>query len=152
MRKEGCLRETCKAGVWRHSLDPTVCCYDRRPHEVDTVITSSTSTDGCTITEVACTKDAKTLLHTRNSCPRLATFEQVEEIKTLIETHLGESCPGVPQLLSKWFDLCLVWPTYSKTQTYKQKYVLICLVSFLHSKKFRTQHCTLGQHVDIDEE
>merc|ERR1711892_951061 len=35
---EGCLKNTCKAGTWRTSMDGALCCYDKEPYQKNTII------------------------------------------------------------------------------------------------------------------
>jgi len=104
-RVSGCVRITCKGGVWRPSLDHSVCCYDGATYTSDnTVITTTTAADGCTVAQLVCTEEAKTVVNIVSNCPRPATFQQVEEIKHILETHFGNAGqpePGKDQTIQK---------------------------------------------------
>merc|ERR1719427_2238603 len=54
---EGCLKQTCKNGVWRPSLEETVCCYEREAFTPNTTITATTTQDGCTTSSTECRLD-----------------------------------------------------------------------------------------------
>jgi len=86
---EGCLKNACKAGIWRTSMDGNLCCYDREPYQKNTTITSTK--DGCVKATIACVEDdgkAMMILHTENSCVDHSTVEQVAEIKQLFIEHM----------------------------------------------------------------
>jgi len=51
---EGCLKHTCKSGVWRTSLDQNLCCYQREAFKPGSTITTSPSADGCATTSIVC--------------------------------------------------------------------------------------------------
>ena len=68
---EGCLKQTCKNGVWRPSLEMTVCCFEREAFPPNTTITAITTKDGCTKSSMECIPDgdkAKMVLKLENSC------------------------------------------------------------------------------------
>ena len=54
---DGCLKLTCKNGVWRPSIDQTVCCYDGEAFTPGGIIIEKTGQDGCTISSIRCVSD-----------------------------------------------------------------------------------------------
>merc|ERR1711892_598182 len=94
---EGCLKNTCKASVWRTSMDGSLCCYDRDPYQKNTTITSTVTEDGCVKARIECEEDgdkAMTILHTENHCEDHSTVEQVAEIKQLLIEHFDQTGSG----------------------------------------------------------
>merc|ERR1711892_63225 len=90
---EGCLKNTCKASVWRTSMDGSLCCYDRKPYQKNTTITSTVTEDGCVKTTIECAEDggkAMMILHTENYCEDHSAVEQVAEIKKLLIEHMDQ--------------------------------------------------------------
>ena len=90
---EGCLKNTCKAGTWRTSMDGALCCYDREPYQKNTTITSTVTEDGCVRATTKCGEDgdkAMMILHTENYCEDHSTVEQVAEIKQLLIEHMDQ--------------------------------------------------------------
>eukprot|EP00092_Neocalanus_flemingeri_P010981 GFUD01011824.1.p1 GENE.GFUD01011824.1~~GFUD01011824.1.p1 ORF type:complete len:447 (+),score=101.01 GFUD01011824.1:59-1399(+) len=87
---EGCIRQTCKDGVWMATLEKTVCCYEREAVTPNKNIITTTSQDGCTTTTLDCTLDdgqAKMVFSAENSCPKPATENQIEELTQMLEEH-----------------------------------------------------------------
>merc|ERR1711892_162456 len=94
---EGCLKNTCKASVWRTSMDGALCCYDREPYQKNTNITSTITEDGCVKATVECGEDgqkAMLILHMENFCEDHSTVEQVAEIKQLLIEHMDQKGCG----------------------------------------------------------
>merc|ERR1712106_760166 len=90
---EGCLKNTCKASIWRTSMDGALCCYDRAPYQKNTTITSTVTEDGCVRATIKCGEDgdkAMMILHTENYCEDHSTVEQVAEIKQLLIEHMDQ--------------------------------------------------------------
>lgn len=86
---EGCIRLTCKKGVWRTSLDSSVCCYDGAPYTPgDTVITT---VQGCSQATLVCQDhphNRPTLaLQVENKCGKYATKEHVKQLKEMVEDY-----------------------------------------------------------------
>merc|ERR1711892_1212099 len=54
---EGCLKNTCKASVWRTSMDGSLCCYDRKPYQKNSTSTSTVTEDGCVKAAIECGED-----------------------------------------------------------------------------------------------
>ena len=89
---EGCLKMTCKAGVWRSSLDASICCYNRQPYLPNTTITATE--DGCATAVIYCTQEddvATVVLQVENNCGEHSTVEQVQEIKHLLVKHMEQT-------------------------------------------------------------
>merc|ERR1712106_547111 len=94
---EGCMKNTCKASVWRTSMDGSLCCYDRKPYQKNTTITSTVTEEGCVKATIACGEDgdkAMMIVHTENYCEDHSTVEQVEEIKRLLIEHMDQQGCG----------------------------------------------------------
>merc|ERR1712106_480222 len=94
---EGCLKNTCKAGIWRTSMDGALCCYDRAPYQKNTTITSTVTEDGCVRATIKCGEDedkAMVILHTETYCEDHSTVEQVAEIKQLLIEHRDQKGCG----------------------------------------------------------
>merc|ERR1711892_597592 len=90
---EGCLKNTCKASVWRTSMDGSQCCYNREPYQKNTTITTTVTDDGCVKATIECEEDgdkATMILHTENYCVDHSTVEQVAEIKQLLIEHINQ--------------------------------------------------------------
>ena len=89
---EGCLKMTCKAGVWRSSLDTSLCCYDKLPYLPNTTITASE--DGCATAVIFCKQEddvATAVLQVENTCGDHSTEEQVQELKHLLVKHMEQT-------------------------------------------------------------
>eukprot|EP00092_Neocalanus_flemingeri_P017335 GFUD01018750.1.p1 GENE.GFUD01018750.1~~GFUD01018750.1.p1 ORF type:complete len:194 (-),score=32.26 GFUD01018750.1:135-716(-) len=89
---EGCLRITCKNGVWRPSLEETVCCYQRQAYTPHTIITATTAQDGCTTSSIECRLDsgnAKMIVQVENSCP-IASQDQFEGLQDMLKEQMSE--------------------------------------------------------------
>ena len=86
---EGCLLQTCKDKVWRSSPVSNICCYDRKPYNINTTISSTISEDGCAKAAIDCLEEkpgnAKMVLSVKNYCEDYATKDQVETIKEMIK-------------------------------------------------------------------
>ena len=83
---------TCKAGVWRSSLDAAICCYNRQPYHPNTTITATE--DGCATAVIYCTQEddvATVVLQVENHCGEHSTEEQVQEIKHLLVKHMEQT-------------------------------------------------------------
>jgi len=90
---EGCLKQSCKNGSWRPSLDGSVCCYEREPFKPGSIISSTTSEDGCTTSSIECKieeKDAKLDLKVENNCRSSIVPNQMEAIEQRIETFAAQ--------------------------------------------------------------
>ena len=82
---------TCKAGVWRSSLDASICCYNRQPYHPNTTITATE--DGCATAVIYCTQEddvANVVLQVENKCGEHSTNEQVQEIKHFLVKHMEQ--------------------------------------------------------------
>jgi len=92
---EGCLKRTCKGGVWRTSLESSVCCYEGKAYPTDTILSTTMSEDHCVKASIECKEDggkARMTLGMENFCADYATQEQVEEIKDLLVKAFEPNC------------------------------------------------------------
>ena len=92
---EGCIRKTCKNGVWRSSLDSMICCYEGKPYSPGSSVATVLSEDGCGAAHHHCQLQdgqAVLLLTVDNRCSEYATQEQASEIRSLIEKYLEIKC------------------------------------------------------------
>jgi len=94
---EGCVRKTCKSGVWRPSLEKLVCCHNNEAFQPQSIISTTSSPDGCFTASIECVLEdnaAKTLLKTKRTCGKPSTKEEVDNLKGLIERYLeiADSC------------------------------------------------------------
>merc|ERR1712106_596129 len=83
---EGCLKKSCKSGVWRASLSHDTCCYNGEAFQPETTIT--TLTDGCVAAVLNCVREddvAKTVFKINSTCGKYSTYGQVKEIKDMLE-------------------------------------------------------------------
>jgi len=95
--REGCIKYTCKAsgqndvsGIWRASIDDSVCCFNGEAFPFSSTITTISSDDGCVTTSLECTQQGiNTLI--RNSCSPPASKSQVTEIKHLLQQQLSKT-------------------------------------------------------------
>ena len=84
---------TCKAGVWRSSVDTSLCCYNKQPYLPNTTITATE--DGCAKAVIYCRQEdnvATVFLEVENNCREHSTEEQVQELKHLLVKHMEQ--PG----------------------------------------------------------
>ena len=91
---DGCLKLTCNSDVWRPSIDETVCCYDREPYSLNSIIISTTSRDGCIVSTIECRLEenrASMFFQVDNRCGELATKKRVYELKQNLEEHFVNS-------------------------------------------------------------
>ena len=92
---EGCLKRTCKGGVWRTALDTALCCYEGKAFPVGTIASTTWSEDHCVEARVECKEEdgeARMVLGMENFCAEYATQEQVEEIKDLLVNTFEDVC------------------------------------------------------------
>merc|ERR1711892_1003825 len=85
---EGCLKQTCKNGVWRPSLEETVCCYEREAFTLHTTITATTTQDGCTTSSIECRLDgnkAKMVFQVENNCPKHLMENQMDALEGKVD-------------------------------------------------------------------
>jgi len=91
---EECLIKKCKGGIWRTSLDSSVCCYEGKAYHPNTIVSTTMSEDQCGKATVECKEDmgdARLELSVKNFCA-IATKEQVAEIKDLLEKTSEKKC------------------------------------------------------------
>ena len=82
------MKQTCKDGVWRPSLEQDVCCYNDEAFPPNTTITATT--DGCTEASIECRSDgnkARMVLNV-DSTSCLTVEQQLREVKQLLEEHM----------------------------------------------------------------
>jgi len=92
---EGCIKQTCKKGIWRSALDSTVCCYDGESYAIGSSLPTVLSDDGCGAVDHQCVLDdgqAVLQLHVENRCSGYATQDQARELKSLVEEYLSKKC------------------------------------------------------------
>merc|ERR1719153_1322247 len=78
---EFCLLKKCKGGVWRTSLDPSLCCYEGQAFSPNTTVTTTMSEDNCVKASVNCMVDRGN-----------AKQEQAEDIKMLLKKSIEKNC------------------------------------------------------------
>jgi len=84
---ESCLRQTCISGIWRTSLDLSVCCSSGVAFSTNTTISTTRSEDGCVKVQVDCVEEggnAKQVVNIEN------LYEDLE-VKAVILTSTGEA-------------------------------------------------------------
>eukprot|EP00091_Calanus_sinicus_P016788 TRINITY_DN36359_c0_g1_i1.p1 TRINITY_DN36359_c0_g1~~TRINITY_DN36359_c0_g1_i1.p1 ORF type:complete len:130 (-),score=28.24 TRINITY_DN36359_c0_g1_i1:52-441(-) len=89
---EGCLKRTCKAEVWRTSLDAALCCYKGQPYRPNTTITTITTDKGCAKAVLSCKLEddvATVVLQAEKKCGDYSTVEHVEELKRLVVQYIA---------------------------------------------------------------
>jgi len=88
-RTEGCIRYTCKKGVWRTSLDTGLCCYEGVPYQPgERVVTTK---EGCSQATITCLDQGNTptlALQVENMCGEVATRDQMDQLKDMVEDHV----------------------------------------------------------------
>merc|ERR1719153_491283 len=92
---EGCIKQTCKKGIWRTALDSTVCCYEGESYAIGSSLPTVLSDDGCGAVDHQCVLDdgqAVLQLHVENRCSGYATQDQARELKSLVEEYLSKKC------------------------------------------------------------
>jgi len=91
----GCITQTCKAGVWRPSLDKTVCCFNGEPFQFGSRITTVNSSDNCTTTTLECEEDGvKTRIDQNRGkagCSGPASTKEIREMKCMLKEHMEKS-------------------------------------------------------------
>ena len=90
---EGCLKRTCKNGVWRTSLSQDSCCFNGKVFSPGSTITTTTfSVVRCVV------KDGmvKTVVEDKPSCNKYATAEQV--LQMLENYFVGKSEISTPYI------------------------------------------------------
>merc|ERR1719233_843032 len=86
---EGCVKHTCKKGVWRPSIDRSTCCFNGEAFEFGNTITVLEDDD--TVTSLECTRHGIEILITRSKHSSPAKKIHVDEIKDLLTQHLGKT-------------------------------------------------------------
>jgi len=84
---ESCLKHTCISGVWKTSLDRSVCCSSGVAFSTNTTISSTNSEDGCVKVQVNCVEEgghAKEVVHIEN-------LYEDREVKLVVLTSRGEA-------------------------------------------------------------
>jgi len=80
---EGCVKHTCKKGVWRPSIDKSTCCFNGEAFEFGSRI--STVDDDCTTVYLECTnKGIETVISISPHCSPAKKI-QVDQIKDLLK-------------------------------------------------------------------
>jgi len=90
--KEGCLKHTCKKGVWRVSLDHSECCYEGASYPPGTTIT--THNEGSAEASIQCVLNGDTaqiVLQAFHGA-RVASKKDLEEVKQLLVSHINTKC------------------------------------------------------------
>ena len=98
---------TCKAGVWRSSLDTSLCCFNKQPYFPNTTITATE--DGCATAIVYCKQEddvATAVLQVENNCEEHSTEEQVQELKHLLVKHMEQTGDSAKIILVLGLLLC----------------------------------------------
>ena len=88
---EGCLKKTCKGGVWRSSIAREICCFNGKAFNPGSTISTATG-PGCASAVLRCELEdglAKTMLQDQSTCGGYATVEQVQEIKEMLEDYFA---------------------------------------------------------------
>ena len=88
---EGCVKHTCKTGVWRPSIDKSTCCFNGEAFEFGSTITTVDDDDDCTTAHLECTRDGIETVITRASRCSPAKKMQVNHIKNLLKQHISEA-------------------------------------------------------------
>jgi len=82
---EGCVKHTCKKGVWRPSIDKSTCCFNGEAFEFGSRI--STVDDDCTTVYLECTNNGiETVISISPHCSPAKKI-QVDQIKDLLKQH-----------------------------------------------------------------
>jgi len=97
---EDCVRKTCKSGEWRPSMEKMVCCHNNEAFQPQSVISTTSSPDGCFTTSITCVlqgDSAKTIIKTKQTCGKSSTKEEVDNLKDLIKKYLMvvDSCKQI---------------------------------------------------------
>jgi len=90
---EGCIKQTCKNGIWRPSLEETGCCYEGEAFPPNSIITAVIAEDGCTRTTIECRPDgnkAKMVLNVENNCPAPLVVNSLDELEGMINKIEGK--------------------------------------------------------------
>jgi len=83
---EGCVKHTCKKGVWRPSIDKSTCCFNGEAFEFGSRI--STVDDDCTTVYLECTNNGiETVISISPHCSPAKKI-QVDQIKDLLKQHV----------------------------------------------------------------
>jgi len=83
---EGCVKHTCKKGVWRPSIDKSTCCFNGEAFEFGSRI--STVDDDCTTVYLECTNNGiETVISNFPHCSPAKKI-QVDQIKDLLKQHI----------------------------------------------------------------
>jgi len=86
---EGCVRHTCKKGVWRVSLDLLQCCYHGESFSPNSMIFSTTTSDGSSKATINCLLkgDTAEMVLTVENLNKPASKHDVEEFKRMLESY-----------------------------------------------------------------
>ena len=80
---EGCVKHTCKKGVWRPSIDKSTCCFNGEAFEFGSRI--STGNDDCTTAYLECTNNGiETVISIFPHCSPAKKI-QVNQVKDLLK-------------------------------------------------------------------
>ena len=86
---EGCVKHTCKKGVWRPSIDKSTCCFNGEAFEFGSRI--STVDDDCTTVYLECTDNGiETVISISPHCSPAKKI-QVDQIKDLLKQKIKEA-------------------------------------------------------------
>jgi len=83
---EGCVKHTCKKGVWRPSIDKSTCCFNGEAFEFGSRI--STVDDDCSTAYLECTNNGiETVISISPHCSPAKKI-QVNQIKDMLKQHI----------------------------------------------------------------
>jgi len=111
---EGCVKHTCKNGVWRPSIDKSTCCFNGAAFEFGKTITVLEDDD--TATYLECTQDGIVISISRSGDSSPAKKIQVEEIKDLLTHYIGKTdesgCSNQISSGQEQGNILLIGPAY----------------------------------------
>merc|ERR1712179_284793 len=112
---EGCVKHTCKKGVWRPSIDESTCCFNGETFNFGSTITTVDDDDRCTRTHLECTPDGIETVITRASRCSPAKKIQVNQIKDMLQQYISEpgdvGCSNSSISIQDQGDVVLIGPT-----------------------------------------
>jgi len=90
---QGCVRHTCKKGVWRVSLDLLQCCYQGESFSPNSEIASTTTSDGSSKATINCLLNGDTaeMVLTVENLSKPASKHDVEDFKRMLESYRTSS-------------------------------------------------------------
>lgn len=86
---DGCIRHTCKKGVWRVSLNLAQCCYQGKPFQTNSEISATTASDGSSKATINCVLNGNTaeMVLTVENFSKPASTKDVEDFKSLLDSY-----------------------------------------------------------------